>query len=120
MTIKISSAKAKGRRCQQWVCEMISDVLGIPWGRDEAIAPREMGQSGTDVRLVGQAQVEFPFSVECKWQESWSVPAWIEQARANRKSGTDWLLIAKSSRNPYVAVLDAEVFFDLCKRLKNS
>lgn len=116
MAIKISSAKAKGRKCQQWVCEKIGDLLGLPWGKDEMIAPREMGQSGTDVRLIGMAQEEFPFSVECKWQESWNVPAWIEQAKTNRKEGTDWLLIMKRSRSDYVAVLDAEAFFSILEK----
>ena len=51
--IKPSSAKAKGRSLQQWVCQKISDLLGIEWGKDELIASREMGQSGTDIRLLG-------------------------------------------------------------------
>ena len=119
MTIKIKSAKAKGRACQKWVCEKIGMLLNLPWGRDELIAPREMGQSGTDVRLVGKALKEFPFSVECKWQETWSVGAWIEQAKSNMKSGTDWLLILKRRNERYVAVLDADVFFNLLERRRN-
>ena len=56
MVIKTSSAKAKGRSLQQWVCQKISDLLNIPWGKDELIASREMGQSGVDIRLIGEAQ----------------------------------------------------------------
>ena len=76
--IKISSAKAKGRNLQKWVCGKISKLLNIPWGKDELIASREMGQSGTDVRLIGEALEKFPYSVECKWQETWSIPAWVK------------------------------------------
>src|SRR5690606_40989399 len=47
----------------------VSEVLQIPWGRDEMIAPREMGQSGTDVRLVGEAAQRLPFAIECKAQD---------------------------------------------------
>lgn len=115
--IKISSAKAKGRKAQQWACEKISELLGLPWGKDELIAPREGAQAGTDVRLIGAALEEFPFAVECKFQESWSVPQWIEQAKANTREGLDWLLILKSSRKPYVVVMDAEAFFRLMERL---
>lgn len=86
--IKRSSAKAKGRSLQQWACKKISELLDIPWGKDELIASREMGQPGTDVKLVGEAQERFPFSVECKWQESWSVLAWIKQAQENQKAGS--------------------------------
>jgi len=111
--IKISSAKAKGRKLQQLVCEKISQILGIPWGKDEMIASREIGQSGTDVRLVGEAKRRFPFSIECKWQESWSLPSWIKQAKGNREQGTDWLLICKKSRMEPVVVMDVERFFEI-------
>ena len=75
--ISIASAKAKGRRLQQFICTKISDLLNIPWGKDELIASREMGQSGTDIRLIGTAKKRFPYSVECKWQETWSIHSFI-------------------------------------------
>jgi hypothetical protein len=115
--IKTSSAKAKGRSLQQWTCQKISELLGIPWGKDESIASREMGQPGTDIRLVGEAQERFPFSVECKWQESWSVLAWIKQAQENQKAGTDWLLVMKKNRIKPVVVIDAERFFELLGKI---
>lgn len=82
------------------------------------IASREMGQPGTDVRLIGEAKERFPFSVECKNQEVWSVPAWIEQAKSNQAPGTDWLLVLKKNRIPPVVIMDAERFFTLLKRLR--
>lgn len=113
--IKTSSAKAKGRNLQKWTCQKISELLGIPWGKDELIASREMGQSGTDVRLVEEAQERFPFSVECKYQETWSVPSWIKQAKENQKEGTDWLLIMKKNHKEPVVVMDGERFFEILK-----
>jgi len=111
--ISVQSAKAKGRRAQQWIMRKISKLTGIPCGKDELIASREMGQSGTDVRLIGEAQKKFPFSVEAKYQETWSVPSWIRQAKENQKEGTDWLLLAKKNQHEYIIILDAEVFFKL-------
>ena len=116
--IKPSSGKAKARACQDWTAERISRLLGISWGKDEQIAPREMGQSGVDIRLVADAKERFPWSVECKWEENWAVPAAIRQAKANQKSGTDWLLVMRKKGHEYVVVLDAEVFFDLLDKLK--
>ncbi len=113
--ISISSAKAKGRNLQQWTCEKISELLGVPWGKDEAIASREGAQNGTDVRLVGDVRKRFPFSVECKCQESWSIPAWIEQAKRNQEPGMDWLLVVKKSRQNPIVIMDAERFFELLK-----
>ena len=52
--ISIASRKAKARKCQQWAAKKISDLIGLPWGSEEQIARREMGQSGVDVRLIGK------------------------------------------------------------------
>jgi len=114
--ISISSAKAKGRSLQQWTCQQISKLLDMPWGKDEHIASREGCQNGTDVRLVGDAQKKFPFSVECKWQESWALPAWIIQAKSNQVEGTDWLLVVKKSHSNPIIVMDAEKFFELLRK----
>ena len=111
--ISVHSAKAKGRRLQQWAMRKISELTGIPCGKDELIASREMGQSGTDVRLIGKAQTMFPWSVECKYQETWSIPAWIKQAKENQKKGTNWLLFIKRNQHEEIVVLNADVFFDL-------
>jgi len=116
--IKTSSAKSKGRSLQQWACDKISILLNIPWGKDALIASREMGQSGVDVRLIGSAQERFPYSVECKYQETWALPAWIKQAKANQKEGTDWLLILRKNRMSPVVIMDGAVFFEILKRLE--
>lgn len=116
MSIKPSSRKAKGRRLQNWVAKKISELLGIPYGKDKDIQGREMGQSGTDVKLYGEAAKLFPFSIECKYQETWSLPAWIKQAKENENEGTYWLLICKKNREKPIVVIDAEVFFELYEK----
>lgn len=113
--IKISSRKAKGRKLQNWVAKKISDLTGYEWGKDEMIAPREMGQSGVDVRLVADAKDDFPWSVECKNQESWSLPAFIKQAKENQLPGTQWLLFIRKNKHEEIVVLDAETFFNLLR-----
>lgn len=117
MSITIAARKAKARRLQNWVAEKISKLLGIPWGKDKEIQGREMGQSGVDVKLYGKALELFPFSIECKWQETWSIPAWIKQAQENRLDNTDWLLICKKNREDPIIIMDAEAFFKLYKEI---
>lgn len=117
--ITTASAKDKGRRLQKWACEQISRITGFPWGKDQPIESRGMGQQGVDVRLEERVLALFPFSIECKAQESWSVHSWIEQAQANNLPGTDWLLIAKRSRKAPVVIMDAEVFFNIFARTIN-
>ena len=111
--ISVSAGKAKGRRLQQWTAKWISVITGIPWGKDELIASREMGQSGVDVRLIGEAKKLFPFSVECKNCEKWSIHQWIEQAKQNIMSDTEWLLIAKRNHMDPVVIMDADYFMKL-------
>lgn len=111
--ITVASAKAKGRNLQKLVCERISDVTGLPWGKDAPIESRPMGQMGVDVRLDREALKAFPFSVECKFQESWSVPAWIKQAKENQIPNTDWILVAKRSHEDPVVIIAIDTFFRL-------
>lgn len=121
--ISVQSAKAKGRKLQQWVAERISELTGYEWGssgKDKPIEPRAMGQHGVDVRMESQVLKEFPYSVECKFQETWSIPQWIKQAKENMIDDTDWLLFCKRSREDCIVVMDAERFFDLLKIKKKA
>jgi hypothetical protein len=116
MAISIKSRKAKARRLQNWAAKKISGLLGIPCGKDKDIQGREMGQSGADVRLMGVARELFKYSVECKFCESWAIPAWIKQAKSNQDEETDWLLFIKKNRHEEIVIMDAEAFFKLCKK----
>ena len=117
--ISIQAAKAKGRKFQQWVASEISRITGLPWGPDEPIASREMGQNGVDIRLVGEAKEICPYSVECKRCEKWKMREWIKQAQDNCMKSTDWVLFIRSSRERPIAVIDAAVFFRLTGKFKN-
>lgn len=112
--IKTSSAKGKGRELQQDVARLISELIGLPHGKDQPIESRPMGQSGVDIRLDQRARRRFPWAVECKRQENWAIPAWIKQAQANcSEELPDWLLVCRRNRSRAVVVLDAERFFAL-------
>lgn len=118
--ISIKSAKAKGRKFQQLVAFRVSELLDIPWGKDELIRSREGAQSGTDVVLIGKAKERFRYSIEAKAQEKWAIHQWIKQAKANQEDDTDWLLFCKKSREDPVVVMDMEAFFKLCEKgIKN-
>jgi hypothetical protein len=120
--MKTSSCKAKMRKLQYYFCSLISEATGLPWGKDCPIESRPSGQNGTDVRLDDKALKLFPFSVECKNQETWSLPAYIKQSQTNQVEGTDWLLVLSKNeagmkamgledpKDPIV-VLPAKTFF---------
>ena len=115
--MKTSSKKAKGRKLQVWVCQKLSDISGIPYIKDGDIDNRPMGQSGVDVIIRGKALDILPFSIECKNQQSWSLPEWIRQTKENVKEGTDWLLFFKKNNHEEIVAMDASYFFKLYKEL---
>jgi hypothetical protein len=94
--IKVPSAKAKGRKLQYEVCEMIGRLLDIkfePSNDDCPIKSRGMGQHGADCYVIGPDKYKFPFAVECKSSESFSFPETIEQAESNKGSYEDWIIV---------------------------
>lgn len=109
--------RAKGQRLQRYICEMISGVTGIPWGKDCLIEPRESGRTGVDIRLIGKAQKAYPFSIECKNTETWSLPATIKQAKTNEKQGTAWQVFLARNRVSPIMVMDAETWFEIWQEL---
>jgi len=119
MSISIKSRKAKARTLQNWVASKISELLNIPWGKDKQIQGREMGQSGVDIKLLGETLSLFPYSIECKNTETWNVLDAIKQVKANQLEGTDWLVFLKKNRHEPVVIMDAEKFFELYKRILN-
>lgn len=98
MAISVASRKAKGRRLQQLVAKDFSNITGIPYGKDELIESREMGQAGNDIKLIGEAKRLLNVAVECKAQEKWSIHSFLNQATANLGNFEDWVLICKKSR----------------------
>lgn len=116
--ISVQSAKAKGRNLQKWTAMQISLLIGMEHGKDCPIESRPMGQNGVDIRMEKKALKRFPFSVECKNQQSWGVHKWIEQAKANMLPNTDWLIIAKRNNHKPVVMMDAVRFFELLNQVK--
>lgn len=121
--ITVSSAKSKGRNLQQWVCQKISELTGIPYVQSDDqcdIHSREMGQHGMDVVLRGEALKKFPYSVECKSSESLDLVGTIEQAKNNTYKGTDWLIVhkRKALASPIV-IMAWEAFEKLYRREGN-
>ena len=97
------------------MCHKISHLLDLPWGANELIASREMGQSGTDVRLIGEALKRFQFSVEAKRTEKLNLYDAIKQVKENQLPNTQWLVIHRKNNEEPIAVLDANIFFEILR-----
>lgn len=104
--IKVSSGKQKGRNLQHWVCERISKLINIPFDNqsdDSLILSRQMGQSGADVILRGEARRKFPYTVECKSVETIHFREFVTQAQKYSDEG-GWLLVIRTKSIPETTV----------------
>ncbi len=107
--MKTSSAKAKGRRFQQWVRDLLIEDLQI---HPEDIESRSMGAGGEDLIMARAAREKFPMSIECKNQEKVNVWKSYDQAKANCGDYEPVLFMKKNNSKPLV-VVDAEYFVKL-------
>ena len=108
--MKTKSAKAKGRKLQDWVKEKLVEYIGdLGENLEENITTAVMGASGADVKFSPQTQHLFPFSIECKNQEKLNVYDAYDQACAN-SGDHEPILFMKKNRTKALAVVDAEWF----------
>lgn len=115
--MKPQSAKAKGRKLQQWVRDLILESWSDLEGDD--VRSTSMGAGGEDVQLSPAARRHFPYSVECKSVEKLNVWGAYEQAAANAGKHEPLLVMKKNHKKPLV-VLDAEAFMELVKRAESN
>lgn len=107
--MKTQSAKGKGRRLQQWVREMLIEILDV---HPEDLESRSMGAGGEDLIMARAARERFPHSIECKNVERLNVWDAYEQACANAGQHEPIVVMKKNRKNPLI-VVDAEYFIRL-------
>ena len=110
--MKTQSAKAKGRKLQQWMRTLLIEKLEI---HPEDIESRSMGAGGEDLIMARAAREKFPLSIECKNQEKVNVWESYKQATENSKDYEPVVFIKRNNHKPLV-VVDANYFINLHKR----
>jgi hypothetical protein len=112
--MKTQSAKAKGRRLQQWVRDQVLE--SYPKLTEDDVRSTGMGQSGADLQLSAAAKEAFPFEVECKNQERLNLWQSFEQCESNAIEREPLLIVKKNCCAP-LAVVDAEWLFENLPKL---
>ena len=107
--MRTQSAKAKGRRLQQWFRDLLIDKLRI---HKEDIESRSMGAGGEDLIMARAARQKFPYSIECKNQEKINIWESYKQADENSNSYEPVVVLKRNKHKPLVLV-DAEYFVEL-------
>jgi hypothetical protein len=108
--LKTSSMKAKGRRLQQYVRDLI--LHKHPSLEEDDVKSTAMGQGGEDVQLSPAARKLVPLSIECKSRASWAFYKDLDQAHANCPKGCQPVLVAKANHRDPVVIINADYFFD--------
>ena len=107
--MKTQSAKAKGRKLQQWMRTLLIEKLDV---HPEDIESRSMGAGGEDLIMARAAREKFPLSIECKNQEKVNVWESYKQAEENSNDYEPVVVIKRNKVKPLV-VVDAEYFVSL-------
>ena len=107
--MKTQSAKAKGRRLQQWFRDLLIEKLNI---HPEDIESRSMGAGGEDLIMARAAREKFPYSVEGKNQEKINLWESYNQAQQNSKNHEPVVILKRNNSKPLILV-DAEYFVKL-------
>jgi len=113
--MKTRSAKAKGRRLQNKIRDLLLEEFKDLEPDD--IRTAIMGETGEDIKLSPAARREIPFSFECKNQEKINI--WESLNQAEENSG-DYppVLIFKRNRSKTYAVLEIDDFIDIINEPK--
>ena len=112
--MKTQSAKAKGRRLQQWFRDQLIEKLEV---HPEDIESRSMGAGGEDLIMARAARGKFPYSVECKNQEKLNIWESYSQAVDNCNN-YEPVVVIKRNNHKALVVVDAEYFVGLHKNEK--
>ncbi len=107
--VKPQSAKAKGRRLQQWFRDLLIHKLDI---HPDDVESRSMGAGGEDLIMARAARKKFPYSIECKNQEKINIWKSYFQAQENSKDYEPIVVVKRNNHKPLLLV-DAEHFIDL-------
>ena len=111
--MKTQSAKAKGRRLQQWVRDLLIERLEI---HEEDIESRSMGAGGEDLIMARAAREKFPFSIECKNVEKLNVWEAYKQAKENAGKYVPIVVMKRNQEKPLI-VIDAEEFVNIMENV---
>ena len=114
--MKTRSAKAKGRRLQNKIRDLLLEEFKELEPDD--IRTAIMGETGEDIKLSPAARKLIPHSFECKNQEKINI--WESLNQAEENSG-DYppILIFKRNRSKTYVTLDLEEFLKLINDRSN-
>ena len=108
--MKTRSAKAKGRRLQNKIRDLLLEEFKELEPDD--IRTAIMGETGEDIKLSPAARKLIPYSFECKNQEKLNIWSSLEQAEENSGDYPPVLIFKRNRSKTYVTI-ELEEFIKL-------
>jgi len=112
--LNIKSSKAKGRKLQNFVRDMLRDVF--PKLHKDDIKSQTMGMVGQDIVLSPQARLKIPYAIECKNVERLQFWKTTEQAKENIIDNQIPLIVVKRNGTEPWACMPLDHFMDLISK----
>ena len=109
--MKTSSGKAKGRRLQNKIRDLLLEHFSDKLEPDD-VKVAIMGESGEDIKLSPAARKLIPYSFECKNQEKLNIWSSLEQAEENSGDYPPVLIFKRNRSKTYVTI-ELEEFMKL-------
>ena len=109
--MKTSSGKAKGRRLQNKIRDLLLEHFSDKLEPDD-VKVAIMGESGEDIKLSPAARKLIPYSFECKNQEKLNIWSSLEQADENSGDYPPVLIFKRNRSKTYVTI-ELEEFIKL-------
>ena len=100
--MKTRSAKAKGRRLQNKIRDLLLEEFNELEPDDIRVAI--MGETGEDIKLSPAARKQIPYSFECKNQEKLNIWSSLEQAEENSGDYSPILIFKRNRSKTYVTI----------------
>ena len=109
--MKTSSGKAKGRRLQNKIRDLLLEHFSDKLEPDD-VRVAIMGETGEDIKLSPAARKLIPYSFECKNQENLNIWSSLEQAEENSGDYPPVLIFKRNRSKTYVTI-ELEEFMKL-------
>ena len=106
-----ATRKAKGKRLQKYVCNLILKYNSIL--KDQDVKSIRMGRKGEDVQLSEKAKKLIPYSIECKNQEKMKYLWEAYEQALNNSNNLEPMVVLKINQKKPLVLVDAEHFFKL-------
>jgi len=111
------SSKAKGRRLQNYVRDMLRDAF--PRLHQDDIKSQTMGMTGQDIVLSPAARLRIPYAIECKNVEKLQFWRATKQAKQNIEENQIPIIVVKRNQSEPWACMPLDHLIDLISEKNN-